>query len=84
MDLDHSDNLAAVEKARLAVYACYRLVLLNVQLILTTDLPVDLFTEMKTEAEFDAFKNLIIQLHENKIGDFSVLLPYITKFSADK
>ena len=82
MDIDSNHNeISAEERAKLAVYACYRLVLLNVQLVISSDLPICFYADMKSEEDHSSFKNLLKYLHDNKVADLSILLPYIEKFN---
>jgi hypothetical protein len=71
--------ITAEERAKLAVYACYRLILLNVQLVISSDLPIYFYTEMKTEEDHDNFKNLLTMLHDCGLTDLTVIKPYFEK-----
>lgn len=80
--MNSADN--TIDKAKIATYACLRLVLLNYQISINSDEPVKLYTDMKDETDYDMFNNLIIYLHDQKVADFSVLIPFIDKNIIDK
>jgi len=73
-----NDNQVEADRAALATYACMRLALLNVQLVLTSNLPIQFYVNMKNEEEFKTYNGLLKMMNELEIIDISVLVPFIT------
>lgn len=70
---------ASKDAATYAVFCCLRIVLLNDFLVRHSNIITNCFVDMVHDEEYETFKMILLEIHQNKVMDLSDILPFIDK-----